>query len=136
MDTIEAAREFVAEACDYPDYLSPSDDILRKLRITGDDTDDFMIEFGQRFDVDLSNYNWYFHTEEEGYSIGSLFFKSLDRRVARIPITLEILANSIETKKWSVHYPEHTLPPFRKDLAVDRTLVIVALIFAIWVFFF
>lgn len=136
MNAIDAAREFVADACDYPDLLSLSDDILREIRMTGDDAADFMLEFGQRFDVDLSSYRWYFHTEEEGYSIGSLLFKSPNQRVTRIPITLETLANSIETKRWSVEYPDHTLPRFRRDLAIDRALVITALIFAIWVFLF
>ena len=124
MDAIERAREFVAETCDFPDALSLNEDILRRVGITGDDADDFMLDFSERFGVDLSDYRWYFHSEEEGYSIGSLFFKSPDRMVSRIPITLEILAASIELQRWSVDYPDHDLPSFRKDTAADWALML------------
>ena len=62
----------------------------------------------------MTDYLWYFHADEEGHSgIGQLFFKPPYEKVERIPVTPQMLADFIETKKWKVKYPEHDRPKSR-----------------------
>lgn len=130
MNTLEAVKDFILSACDYDKPLSLEDDILAKIGITGDDTDDFLNDFANRFDVDLSKYIWYFHTEEEGFP--SLFFKSPDQMVNRIPITVQILIDTIETKIWAVEYPDHDVPSVRKDVAFNWVVIVFMIVVGIF----
>ena len=58
MNAIERAREFVVDTCDFRDALSLDEDIFRRVGITGDDADDFMVDFSERFGVDLGGFRW------------------------------------------------------------------------------
>lgn len=136
MDGFARITQFILDECDYDDQLEPDEDIFRRIGITGDDADDFLLAFKTTFDVDMQNYLWYFHSEEEGaLNLGGLFFKSPDRLVTRIPITPRVLSESINAKKWLVQYSEHTIPKFRGDLTLNRTLALAAVVMLIWTFF-
>ena len=136
MDTTAIVREFIWKTCDYDKPLSVEDDIFELIRITGDDADDFIWEFADAFGVDMSNYLWYFHHEEEGgIDFGSVFFKTPDRRVSRIPITIKILADAITSKKWVVQHPDHQVPNVRKDVVANWfVLIILPVVFLIWAY--
>ena len=138
MDTNAIVREFILETCDYDKPLSLQDDIFESIRITGDDADDFIRQFADTFDVDMSDYLWYFHHEEEGgLDVGSLFFKTPNRRVSRIPITIKVLADSITSKNWAVQYPDHQIPNTRKDVIANwMLLTILPIMFLIWAYVF
>ncbi|MBK6540704.1 MAG: hypothetical protein IPG10_05400 [Flavobacteriales bacterium] len=75
----------------------------------------------------MTKYRWYFHTEEEGGSIGGWFFKPPNERVAHIPVTLRILMEAASTCKWPIVYPDHKIPERRWDLAINLILVIAVL---------
>lgn len=134
MDGFSRVSRFISDECDYDSYIDPDEDIFNRVGITGDDADDFIIAFEKTFDVDMRNYLWYFHSEEEGgLDLGGLFFKSPDRLVTRIPITPRVLSDSIAAKKWTVHYPEHTAPNVRRDLALNWVFLLAApLLFLVW----
>lgn len=85
--------------------LLPDSDILGELGITGDDTDELLWKYAELYSVDMRQYLWYFHTEEEGVR----FFPThpYERLGGKIPITLNLLADFANTGKWDYPYPEH-----------------------------
>jgi hypothetical protein len=114
--------------------LSDDADILDRLGIDGGDAFDLIERFATKFEIDITNYHWYFHHGEEvSLNIGSLFFKPPYRRVDRIPTLPQVLAEAIHTKRWPVEYPEHKLPSVRWDIRISQavTLGIVAMFVAL-----
>ncbi|MEO1322289.1 MAG: DUF1493 family protein [Pseudomonadota bacterium] len=135
MDNYSRISQFISDECDYDNPINPDEDIFRRIGITGDDADAFLIAFETTFDVDMRNYVWYFHSEQEGgLDFGGLFFRSPDRLVTRIPITPRILSNSINAKMWSVQYPDHTMPKVRRDLAANWIFIGALAVFLVWLF--
>lgn len=128
MDAKDAVADFIADHCDYDQSLTGGDDIFLIVRITGDDADDFMVRFADRFSVDMANYRWYFHHEEEGSNFGGLFFKSPDQRVDYIPITIDLLADAVREKRWPIEYPTFELPRARKDILINQSIVAICLL--------
>lgn len=128
MDTKSAVKEFVADYCDHRHSLASDDDIFQNARISGDDADDFMFRFAESFDVDMTSYRWYFHHTEEGYNLGGVFFKSPDRHIDHIPITITLLAEAAHARQWQVEYPTHELPRVRKDILINQLMLGVGLL--------
>lgn len=58
--------------------LVSNSDVFSEVGIDGDDCNKFLLKYAERYSVDMSNFLWYFHYQEEGSinSIGKLFFKS------------------------------------------------------------
>jgi hypothetical protein len=78
--------------------LSLSTDINRDLGIEGDDANELMPEFFERFSVNIENYDPYRYFVPEGFDLLS-FRRSKERR-GKIPITLGMLYLAAETKIW------------------------------------
>jgi hypothetical protein len=77
-DAHAAAAEFLEDFWGTGGPLSEDADILDTLGIDGDDAFNFIEGFAAKFEIDISNYHWYFHHGEEvSLNIGSLFFKPL-----------------------------------------------------------
>ncbi len=110
--------------------LLPDADIEHDLGCTGDDFHELMDAYSDRFNVDMSGYLWYFHTTEEGYNLGGLFFLSPDKRVQRIPVTLDLLVDSALNRKWTVNYPPHKIPNKRWDIRINVIIGFVVLTWA------
>ena len=111
--------------------LSETADIFRKLGIDGDDAFEFIERFAAKFEIEMTNYHWYFHHGEEGFlNVGGLFFRPPHRRVDHIPITPQVLAEAIRTKRWPLEYPPHRLPSVRWDIRLSQVffLAIIALL--------
>jgi len=113
--------------------LQSNSDIFKTVRISGDDCYELIEKFSKKYNVDISNYLWYFHHEEEGSwsSFGSFLYKTPDKLVKRIPITPKMLAKFVETKNWEINYPIHNLPEKRKDLILNQILVVTILVLAL-----
>lgn len=95
----------------------------------GDDWHDLMESYSEKFSVDMSEYLWYFHTQEEGLGlIGGIIFKSPDQRVERIKITPKHLFDIAVVGKWSIDYPEHSIPEKRHDLTINTIILIITII--------
>jgi len=61
--SIEEIKHFIVGkiGCDY-DEVKEDADIDNDLGCTGDDFDELISEFSVRFQVNMDNYLWYFHT--------------------------------------------------------------------------
>jgi hypothetical protein len=102
----------------------PNIDIFMDMNVTGDDFHEMIENYSNEYEVDMSEYLWYFHTNEEGISLGALGFKPPYARVKRIPVTPQMLADFIMTKKWSINYPEHNLPKRRYDIIFNQFVLV------------
>ena len=91
----------------------------------GDDFHDLVENFAKTYSVDMTNYLWYFHSDEEGSwnSIGGLFFDPPNKRVERIPVTPALLTEFANKRKWELKYPKHTIPEKRYDILINRIFV-------------
>lgn len=103
-------------------------DLFERFGIEGDDAVEFIESFVARFQVDVQNYRWYFHHQDEGTNVGALFFTPIYSRVERLPITPDVLLAAVETKQWPLVYPPHDVPPVRWDIRVNQLLFAVPLI--------
>jgi hypothetical protein len=137
-DQRPSLEDFIKEYHDGKVLLRADDDLFEKLKLGGDDCDEFLEAFSQKFNVDMSDFLWYFHHEEEASNLGATFFKPPNQRVVRIPITLNLLSEAIVTHRWPVHYPPHTLPKRRWDMIINTilfgsvfALALIALLFKI-----
>ncbi len=101
---------------------NPTADIFLDLGVVGDDFSEMMLAYAEKYQVNMENYLWYFHHDEEGQNLGGLFFKPPHQRVERIPITPELLARCTQTKKWEMDYPEHDIPGQRLDLRINQVI--------------
>jgi hypothetical protein len=116
----------------YPE--DPNTDIFRDLQVTGDDFHEMIEKFAEHYKVDMTGYLWYFHANEEGFSITGPLFKPPYERVKRIPVTPQMLADFAITKKWDMHYPAHSLPRYRVDLIIG-TILVAAIVISLGVWF-
>ena len=94
----------------------------------GDDFHELISKFTEKYSVDMTNYLWYFHSNEEGQNIGSLFFAPPYKRIKRIPITPLLLTKFANDGKWNIEYPKHTIPKIRFDLIINGIVVILVFI--------
>ncbi len=111
--------------------LSLDSTLHSDLGLTGDDFNEFLETFAKKFNVKMQEYIWYFHASEEPY-LNLFFFKSPDKRVPFIPVTLEMLQNFANLKKWSVDYPERHIPKRRYD--VIATYVVIIFILSLFIY--
>ncbi|GAB3710230.1 DUF1493 family protein [Flavobacterium koreense] len=115
--------------------LNSNSDIFEETGFSGDDCDDLMTTYQKKYQVDMSEYLWYFHHEEEGSwnSFGGSFCKSPNERVTRIPITPKMLTEFANSKKWTIDYPEHKLSKYRYDILINWVLIISIIVIIILV---
>lgn len=130
MAWISEIYNFLEEYADTNKLEDDSD--LYEAGIKGDDFHNMIKWYTKNYSVDMSNYLWYFHTDEEGQNFGGLFFKPPYKRVERIPITPRLLAKFIKTKKWDIDYPNHSIPKLRVDLMINWIMILLFLIVLIW----
>jgi hypothetical protein len=105
------------------DDINANSDIFSDVGMAGDDFHEMIEKYAKRFSVNMDDYLWYFHCDEEGQSIGANFFKPPYARVNRIAVTPAMLAEFANTGKWSIDYPEHHVPKKRYDLLINSIVV-------------
>lgn len=114
------------------DNIDPNTNVCDDIGLAGDDFDEMLEAYSRIFSVDMDDYLWYFHSEEEGWNgIGGSFFSPPDKQVKRIPITPSMLTEFANGGKWDIKYPEHTLSKRRYDLYINLFLLLVVLIWII-----
>ena len=76
-------------------------DLLKDLRLTGEDATEFIIEFGKKFNVDVSEFDFdkYFYPEGDLILTAILNFISRKEKTGKVKITLGDLEKSIMAKK-------------------------------------
>jgi hypothetical protein len=125
MATFDDIAQFVREQTGYHGRLSPDTTLQGDIGVYGDDVDDLLSAYAERFGDDLSSYLWYFHTGEEGFfSPGGLFFPAPNRRVREIPISVGMLHDFAARGRWEVKYPSHQPPGFRADILINWVLFV------------
>ena len=110
------------------------DDDIYKKGVVGADFVELMGVYSKEYEVDMSAFLWYFHNTEEGQNFGSLFFKTPNQRVERIPITAKMLLLFVNNGKWQIDYPPHFIPEKRWDIVFNRFFV--GVVFILVVLFF
>jgi Protein of unknown function (DUF1493) len=129
MPSFDEVAQFVRDETGYKN-ISPETKLVEDIGSDGDDMFEFMQHYSKRFAVDLSSYRWYFHHREEGsWSLGGLFFAPPYDRVSHLPITVGMLHDFAQQKRWALSYPEHQLPKHRIDLYINQVLFLVILSF-------
>lgn len=128
-DIIEFVRDLTGV-----DEINLDTDIF-KLGVVGDDFHELISKYAEEYEVDMSEYLWYFHADEEGQNFGALFVKPPYSRVERIPVTPRLLSDFVKMKKWEIKYPEHKIPNKRFDIIINIILVIafIVLVLTIWI---
>ena len=58
--------------------IAPDADLVRDLGVDGDDFEDLMAAFFDRFEVSAEGYLWYFHHREESVNPAGLIFPPLE----------------------------------------------------------
>jgi hypothetical protein len=115
------------------DDVTPNSDIFNDIHLVGDDFREMIEKFASKYSVDMTNYLWYFHADEEGgwNSLGGLFFDPPYKKINRIPVTPSMLTEFANKGKWDIHYPIHKLPTKRYDLIINQIVGILFLIIAL-----
>ena len=132
MASIDDIFDFVADEIGVDrTTLNPSTDINDELGVEGDDFSELIERYSDRFQVDMNGYLWYFHHAEEGFNIGGLFFRPPYDRVARVPVTPELLLEGANGGRWPLEYVGHKLPKKRWDLLVNQLLLVVIVLVAV-----
>ncbi|MDR2916718.1 MAG: DUF1493 family protein [Tannerella sp.] len=109
-----------------------ADSDIFKLGFAGDDFHEMIYDYAAKYAVDMTGYLWYFHADEEGLSgIGGLFFPPPYKRVERISLTPQLLADIANKGKWDLEYPEHEIPVKRYDLIINQALLGLVLLLGI-----
>lgn len=106
------------------DKVHADSDIFREVGISGDDFHDLIEQFSKKYSVDIKNYLWYFHANEESdhMDIGGFFFKSPYYKVGKIPVTPRMLTEFANKGKWDIEYPPHELPKRRHDILINQII--------------
>lgn len=113
---------FLRELSGLQDIKSESD-IFADLGMTGDDFHEMIDKYSKMHSVNMDKYLWYFHTDEEGFNTGALFFKPPYKRVKRISITPQLLTEFANKGIWDIVYPDHNLPKKRYDLIINQIII-------------
>ena len=84
---------------EYQLELHPNISLERDLKITGDDAVEFIIAFGRRFNVDVSNFKADDYFESEGISLSSIVdvFRKSKKEIKK-ELSLGDLEKAIENK--------------------------------------
>lgn len=111
--------------------LQSDSDIFTLLKIDGDDYEELLSKYAEKYNVDMKDFLWYFHYQEEGsltFNLGNLFFKNPHNRVKEIPITPKMLTEFAISKKWEINYPEHKLPKYRYYMLINWIFLLLIII--------
>ena len=114
--------------------INPTSDIFNDVGMVGDDFHEMIEKFTLKYRVDMTDYLWYFHTNEEGCDgVGGFLFPPPYKRVDRIPVTPAMLAEFADKGKWDIRYPAHKIPAKRYDLLVNQIVIGLFLVVVIMV---
>ncbi|KWS34969.1 DUF1493 family protein [Pseudomonas syringae] len=78
--------------------FSLATDVARDMGVDGDDSNDLMVEFFERFSIDLNDYDPYRYFLEEGFNFFS-FRRAKDRR-GNIPLRVGMLYLALKARRW------------------------------------
>ena len=133
MPTTNEIIDFIKEDTGLDNITSDTD--IFKNGSVGDDFHELIEKFAKTYSVEMTNYLWYFHSDEEGLNTGGLFFDPPYKRVERIPVTPSLLTEFANKGKWDIEYPKHEIPRRRYDLIINKILLVLVIVCLIVVAF-
>ena len=135
MYSFEEIKSFIVDktGCEENEVTSNCD-LMNDLGCSGDDFHELIDDYAKKYKVNMDNYLWYFHTDEEGHSnsIGRIFFKVPYERVKQIPVSPALLLESANEGRWLLTYPGHSLPKRRYDILINQIVIVLFIIFVIY----
>ena len=122
MPTVIELIEFTKKVTGLESIMSDTD--IFASGTVGDDFHELIESYAKTYSVDMTNYLWYFHADEEGgwNSIGGMFFAPPYKKVKRIPVTPALLTNFAIKGKWDLEYPQHKISKRRYDILINQIL--------------
>jgi len=108
--------------------IHPNTDLSDELGIVGDDFHELIETYANKYHVNMEQYLWYFHTEDEGVNIWAFIFKPPWAKVKRVPVTPQILYDSATKGQWQIIYHEHEIPTNRNDITYSNVLWLILII--------
>ena len=109
--------------------LTDPSDVWLHAGLSGDDWHEFVDGYAREFNVDMTDYRWYYHGDEEGLlSFGGLVYPPPQRQVTRIPVSVDQLAEFAVAGTWRVTYPVEEVDLRRRDMVVNRVIGYVLLL--------
>jgi hypothetical protein len=112
--------------------LSAQSDLYDNTEVNGVDCFELEEALADKYDVDMSEYLWYFHHGEGYPNIGGLFIKPPHKRVTRIPVTPALLLESVNSGKWAIDYPPHAMPEKRHDVLLSYAIMLGVTVAGLW----
>ncbi|MEX1202227.1 MAG: DUF1493 family protein [Ferruginibacter sp.] len=130
--SITDIQQFIATQlrCDLA-LVTEEADIIYDLNCVNLSLDEFIAAYRMKFDVNMEDYRWYFHTNVvsgDTSTIGKILFKTPPNAVKHIPITPKVLWESANQGKWLIWYPEHTVPRRRFDAYIQLSILFIFII--------
>jgi hypothetical protein len=120
MPTATEIIEFVKKSTGSENITSDTDIFANGT--VGDDFHELIDSYAKTYSVNMTNYLWYFHADEEGgwNSIGGLFITPPYKKVKRISVTPALLTDFATKGKWDIKYPHHKVPKRRYDILINQ----------------
>ena len=128
---LEEIAAWVREQTSFRGQIGETTELQQDLSVVGDDLFDLVARFAADFDVDMSGFLWYFHTEEDLLNPGALFSKPPDRQVERIPISVGMLLEFADEGAWSVDYPAHSIQRSRIDVRITQMIALAVVLLVV-----
>ncbi|WP_206705357.1 DUF1493 family protein [Marinomonas colpomeniae] len=121
MVSIEQIFNLIESECGVDkERLTLNTDVFGELGIEGDDFSALIESYASSFSVNMDDYLWYFHSNDEGINVWSFLFKPPNKKVNRIAVTPKILLDFANSKRWGFEYPSHNKPKNRRDLTYSN----------------
>ena len=112
------------------------DDLLGAFGMEGDDANEFLEAYADRFGVDMSGFRWEFHyvADEPPFRRRVLPVDRDGKVIPFLPVTLRQLTRAAEAGQWQFDYPEHRIRISRvAEYALALVLVFLLLtLFLLW----
>ena len=128
LDIAEILNFVAIESGTKIEKVHPNTNISDELGIVGDDFHELIEAYSNKYHVNMDEYLWYFHSEDEGVNIWSFIFKPPWAKVKRIPVTPQVLLNFATKGKWQFVYPDHKVPTNRNDITYSNSLWLILII--------
>lgn len=110
MPSFDEVAQLVREQTGYSGPLTEATTLQGDLGITGDALWDLLGIWAARFAVDVSGFLWYYHAPgKTSLQLGPLRLALPSHGFKQIPITLGMLHQFAERKRWALVYPPHGL---------------------------
>ncbi|MEJ8562801.1 DUF1493 family protein [Yoonia sp. GPGPB17] len=121
-----------------PERLS-TDDVFIGNGVEGDDADELIIEFSEKFGVNIDDFLDYFHyVGDEPPGHRRVFPVDEQKQIIPFqPVTIDTFVQAVEIGRWPIVYPQHTVGEslrWRLLKIAAAPLLVMGILFLVWDF--